>query len=584
MHDPLTSTPFATFLQHNLRLGQGRDFRLAAWMLLALAAGFLAYVARVHEITHDVFHEMSLYRESLVLGEFPQDDVFAYTPTVSPSVHHEWATGAVLYFVTIGTGLGLAGLAGLKFLLIAALWLMLYRVARMRGAHPYIFALFAFFCFPVFWVGFATIRAQLFTLVFVAAQLWMQELDWRGRRAWTLLWLVMLMAWLNMHAGFVVGLGLISFHSMERCIASWFAHRSLSRVFCDTWHLIATAPVALAALLVNPYGAQYIPYLVRAIAMDRPLIREWLPLWHTHDPVVTLTMFGASLAIFVFALRNNPLRRWRGASFLVLSAYMTLKHIRHGSIFGVVWLAYVPAWISRTSLGKNFILWIDQCRVAMIRTSQVLTCVCLLFAGYHHCWRPTLPPVPRYSSASYPTQALSYLQDQGFRGNLMTPFHVGAYVSWEMYPDVKVSFDGRYEVAYQDHIMSEHDQFYDGDEHGWSLLDKYPTDAVLIHQQAKVCDQLEAFRGRSRDSLPKTNEDWRIVYEDDAFILLAAAHCQLPAVDRRNEPLRDRAWDAFTSNHAHWNRRWPTKLANAVSGAPEKESTSEELANSAYGR
>ena len=96
-----------SFLEKNLRLAAGKDVRLAAWMLLALLSGFLAYVARVHEVTHDVFHEMSLVREALVLRDFPQEDVFAYTPTVSPSVHHEWATGAVIYFATIGTGLGL---------------------------------------------------------------------------------------------------------------------------------------------------------------------------------------------------------------------------------------------------------------------------------------------------------------------------------------------------------------------------------------------------------------------------------------------------------------------------------------------
>ncbi|MCA9134595.1 MAG: hypothetical protein KDA45_15615, partial [Planctomycetales bacterium] len=210
-----TSHVWATnVLCRNLRLGGHRDVPLAAWLLLAMAAGFLAYVARLHEITHDTFHEMSLFREALVQGEFPTVDLFAFTPTVNPSVHHEWGTGAVLYLATVGSGLGLLGLSLLKLLLMAALWLLLYRVARLRGAHPYVFASLAFLTFPVLWVGFATVRAQLFTLVFIAAQLWMQELDWRGRRAWILLWLGMLVAWLNLHAGFVVGLGLIACHSL----------------------------------------------------------------------------------------------------------------------------------------------------------------------------------------------------------------------------------------------------------------------------------------------------------------------------------------------------------------------------------
>jgi hypothetical protein len=32
---------------------------------------------------------------------------------------------------------------------------------------------------------------------------------------------------------------------------------------------------------------------------------------------------------------------------------MALKHIRHGSIYGIVWLAYVPAWLSCTPLADR---------------------------------------------------------------------------------------------------------------------------------------------------------------------------------------------------------------------------------------
>lgn len=154
------------FVKSNLRMGDHRDVTLAAWLLIALGCGFVAYIARMHEVTHDAFHEMSLVREALENHAFPTRDSFAYTPTVEPVVHHEWATGAVLYFVTVGTGLGATGLTVLKFLLAAGLWLMLYRVARLRGAHPYLLALFSFVVFPVLWVGFATVRAAVHVVVY----------------------------------------------------------------------------------------------------------------------------------------------------------------------------------------------------------------------------------------------------------------------------------------------------------------------------------------------------------------------------------------------------------------------------------
>ncbi|MGN6547421.1 MAG: hypothetical protein ACTHK7_20380, partial [Aureliella sp.] len=275
--------------------------QVARWMFAALGLAFVAMIARVGEITHDAFHEMALFRAWVETGTFPHSDLFAYTPTVSPSVHHEWGTGAILYLATMGTGLGLVGLTILKFSLIAVMWTMLYRVARMRGVHPYLFAAFALTVFPMLWVGFATIRATLFTLVLLSVQLWMQERDRRGHRLWLVGWWCMLVVWLNLHAGFVVGLGLLGLYAIERFASLAWQSRSLVIAWRATWHLALAGPLAVLALPINPYGWQYVPYLIKAISMPRPLIVEWKPLWHTHDPVMTLAMFALSIVFIVMA-------------------------------------------------------------------------------------------------------------------------------------------------------------------------------------------------------------------------------------------------------------------------------------------
>lgn len=550
----------ARFLRHNLKIGASRDVRLAAWILAAVATGFLAYIARTHEITHDAFHEMALFREALVAGAMPQQDVFAYTPTVDTSVHHEWGTGAVLYFATVGSGLGLAGLSALKFLLVAALWLVIYRVARMRGAHPVVFGCLALVVFPVMWVGFATVRAQLFTLVFLALQLWMHEIDARGRRYWVVLWLAMLTVWLNLHAGFVVGMGLLAFHSMERVSWTAWKTRSISSVLTQHWHLVVACIGSLCVLPINPYGWKYIPYLIRAIGMPRPLIREWKPIWHTYAPEITILFLLAAIGLFVFAVRvgigKTAKHRLRGAAFLALCFYMTIKHIRHGSLLAVVWLAYVPAWLTRTSAGQLLIRSVSENRNLVIRTCQAVIASSAVFASWHHVWRPSLPPAPLYSTACYPVGAVEYLRASEFEGNLLTPFHVGAYISWELYPDVKVSFDGRYEVAYQHGVMEEHNRFLSV-EPGWTgFLDRYPTDAILVHRQAPAYAALLELGSKS--DTPTLAEQrlagWRVVYRDDSFLIAAPSESGLSAVDYSGMPMHDGAVEAFADRHSHRHR------------------------------
>jgi len=106
----------------NLRIGLHRDGRLIVAACLATFLGFVAYVSRLSDVTHDAFHEMALVRAMFESGSFPLNDIFAFTPTVSPAVHHEWGTGLFLYMVAGANPMGLHGMAVARLLLITLLF------------------------------------------------------------------------------------------------------------------------------------------------------------------------------------------------------------------------------------------------------------------------------------------------------------------------------------------------------------------------------------------------------------------------------------------------------------------------------
>ena len=54
-------------------------------LLFALAASFLGYISQLTLLNNDVFHAMALFRESIELGQIAQDDLYAFTPTISPT-------------------------------------------------------------------------------------------------------------------------------------------------------------------------------------------------------------------------------------------------------------------------------------------------------------------------------------------------------------------------------------------------------------------------------------------------------------------------------------------------------------------
>jgi hypothetical protein len=548
-------------LSSQLLTGTHKDWRLAGWTLLATFCLFLAYIARMQPMTHDAFHEMSVVRQWLTTGDFPQNDIFAYTATVSPSVHHEWATGWLLYWSGPASPLGWHGITILKFLLVIGLWLALYRVSRGAGSHPIVFASLSLLTFPFLWVGFATIRAQLLTLCFLAVQLLMQQSDWRGRRGWVWIWIPMMIAWMNIHAGFVVGMGMMGFHVGERALAivlaeteirgprDWRALATDRRQIVanmplairSLWHFWLLVPIVPIMLLANPWTTEYVPYLVRAITMPRPTMLEWQPLWRTHDPLTTMIAWTVSVAVLGYVFLHCRTRRLRGFLFCVLASIMALKHIRHGSLYAVIWIALVPGWLSHTPIGAAIVRLATDYRGAWIGTCKAAIVAALAFAMWQPIWLTTIPGRLSETTHPYPVGAVTFLEQARFEGNAIVPFHAGSYVTWRLFPKVHVSIDGRYEVAYQPHVLPMHNRLYRAEPNWLADLHALDGDVWIIQQDSPVRSQLAQVlapttRLVSTDAVGRASsvdgpadelgqasspKKWRIVYEDDAFVLLA---------------------------------------------------------------
>ena len=169
----------------------------------------------------------------------------------------------------------------------------------------------------------------------------------------------------------------------------------------------------------------------------------------------------------------------------------------------------LPGWLTPTPIGRALISWINQNRIPLIATAWVMCTAFFSFAVRQQVWLASLPSDEPNGLMVYPAGAVSYLKENEFRGKLVTPFAAGAYVSWNCYPNILVSLDGRYEVAYQPEVLPKHDQFYSASP-GWqSFLAEFPADGILVQQNAPVRQLL----GKK-----ETNSDhYHLVYEDRAF-------------------------------------------------------------------
>ena len=209
----------------------------------ALAVMLLSRIS-FNVVDPDIFHEMALIREGLVLGHIPTVDHFSYGPTHPYVVQHEWGSGVIAYFVA--TGFGAGGILLLKYLLAALLAWLCVATARSRDPDP-LPALCWLAPIAIFFAGaaFSPVRGHLYSIVFTACLLYFLERDRRGDRRWIAIWLLLAVLWFNVHGGAFVGVLLIGAHAFEQLLRG------------SRWlHLLAVATGTLAAALVNPYGAR----------------------------------------------------------------------------------------------------------------------------------------------------------------------------------------------------------------------------------------------------------------------------------------------------------------------------------------
>jgi hypothetical protein len=466
----------------------------------------------------DLWHEMALAREIVEIGSVPRTDSFAYTPTVEPVVHHEWGAGMIAWGAT--NSFGAAGIVALRVALSIILAALCWICARRRGATMPLLSFLAPLAIFLADEGFSTIRAQLYSFVCTAVLLNLLDLDRAGKRWWMAVWLPLFVFWLNVHAGFLVGAGLYAIHWLEQVVRRQ-----------PHWHLFLGGLVMIGLISVNPYGLHYYGYLAHAVTMSRPYVSEWAPLWFS-DPA-KIGVFLLSVAVLAFALFHIGPARFAGWPLILVTALVAIKSQRMLPFYAVAWFCYLPGALAITPIGMAACrLWCRQTRW-LLAFWMTLAIVMGALAWSLGPWRLMVPGQPMQGVGStmyYPVGGVEYLRKHQFRGNLMTPFEWGAYVSWRLHPQVKISMDGRYEVAFPLELVDELYGFYMAHD-GWeTVLDKYSTDAILVPKRLPLARRLPEAAG------------WRRCYQDDAFEIYVRTDSTLPEQDSRDVLFFDRSW------------------------------------------
>jgi hypothetical protein len=426
-------------------------------------------------------------------GELPLTDLFSHTASGRPWTNHSWLWGW-LFWAAYDEQAELAAWLNLA-LLVAVFGLVAWnswRASRSWWAAGAAVWLAAAACH---W--YLDVRPHVVTLLFTA--LLLASLEWR-RAPW--LWPPLLALWVNLHAGFLFGLGLLGLHALLQSAAALRRRRPLPRAL---WLGLVCA--ALAARL-NPWG--FAVYGVPFEPLDRETpfraLIEWRPLVPSLDPTTYAGRFGwlaLLAAIGGLRARRTPFV----IALAAVTAAMAIAARRFVPLFAVGAAPLVALGLASVSdIALRRLAWTTGPRLRLTASGAALLLAVLLWRGVDFLPRP----LQRWTAGEiYPSGATAYLAAMPD-----PPRRLFNYYDWGGYlmlhaPGVPVFVDGRAGTVYDDALADDYLGVIDAAA-GWrEKLEAYRVDAVLVPTGLRLAVLLR-----------KQRPAWRVAHIDPRSVLL----------------------------------------------------------------
>jgi hypothetical protein len=415
----------------------------------------------------------------------PHSDPFSFTRFGQPWVAHEWLTDLGLYELYRVTGF-----AG-PILLFAAIITVAFVVLYLRcGPAAYLagaIALLGVLATRPVW----GVRPQIISLLMTS--LWLLILERSEKNPQALWWTVPLMLlWVNLHAGFALGLAVYAVFFLGNLIEAVFSHKLQSGLLYP-----AVLVFAIDVLLVplNPSGLRMYSYpfeTLRSAAMQN-YIAEWAsPNFHRAEywPFLLLGL-GTFAAL---ACCRAPLRV-RDLLLLLASIFASLESIRLIPFFVLIAAPIIscrlPDWPRSDS----------QPRLTWPRTAINATIILSLaaFAAIHS--QQVIARQPTIEAQAFPARAAAFLKLHPPDGRIFNHYNWGGYLIWKLYPPIQVFIDGRADL-YGEQVFHDFADAYQLKDNWQQVLQRWRVETVIVPPESPLATGLRA------------NHGWSVEYED----------------------------------------------------------------------
>lgn len=433
----------------------------------------------------------------------PSVDVFSYTMSGHPWVVHEWLFEVLVYLLDAGFGR-----FGITVLTSAIATITIVVAVRTCRINNFPLELVVTIAVAILVYAFFMPRPHIFTFLFLSLFLLglfrMKNAGDISVIRWAPL---MMLVWVNMHGGFILGIALLAF--FLACEFGYAAYRGVLQE--KRRYLIRLGVIfflTIAASAVNPYFFDHLLFPFHLMSQGSvQSINEWKsPDFSVAILRLYLVFYVLFFLVYFFSPGKPDLSDVAIPLVFVAASFTALRHLPLAVIALTPFLVQqlitlkVPDVVGaavRSGSSKSAELGNAEYVLNFLILSIVTAVLVMNYQTWHKQDEIKL-------NGHLPVSASDFVIREGISGNMFNPYQSGGYLIYRLFPQRKVFIDIRADL-YSDDIMSDY-MVIDGAKSGWeALLQKYAVNYVICKDSSPL-----------RQAIEKSKE-YVGVYDDKAF-------------------------------------------------------------------
>ena len=468
-----------------------------------------------NSIDFDIWARLIQGKHVIQTGSVMYNDLVSYVPTHT-WYDPEWLSSVVLYLII--NKFGLISLTVTKFILIFLIFCTILYAAsyiNKRTIESLSIEYFFITAFALFFSGSMglLLRCQYFSYLILPIWLYLLEKlndNYESENSKIYMYIIplVMLFWLNTHGACIAGAGIIILYIIGRIINK----KPIKKYLCVLFFMFLM-------FFINPWGHQYIKFLVNSCFVNRGWIIEWQPT-ATGEFInikflicyLVITMLLYILKLFINKFKNINFSK---LFIILITYYLAWVHFKHVPLYVICSSIYMYNDISSLVL-KAKIKFKKKINLNKIYRKYIciLKDITVLFTIfgivlYYIISAPTIKnSLLDSDKLTYPHNLVEFIRLNNIKGNMFLPYFYGSYMAYKTYPNIKIFMDGRQEQVYDYDIFDREMYFMYGmyDEKG-SITEEYIPDMYFVDEDWEYKFYVE------------NHPDYTPIYKDERYSL-----------------------------------------------------------------